>query len=186
MARPSVITRRQDRSAAHVQSRALEKGTEREADRKCVDKISFLHDLFIVLMRILLLHCRKSHIFDGKTVTKETAALQLCDIVDPMLKEMIEDTNDLRETCHVRLFSPPPFTPSLPTHLLIHVNTIGTRRMVHYACLRAHQNCPAAQILLSARRPASDRRGVCGTPGGAGGFYEGDKLVEAQVEGGKT
>jgi hypothetical protein len=135
MARPSVITRRQDRSAAHVQSRALEKGTEREADRKCVDKISFLHDLFIVLMRILLLHCRKSHIFDGKTVTKETAAFQLCDIVDPMLKEMIEDTNDLRETCHVRLFSPAPSLHTLSSHSLTHTRehnrnaTDGTPRM---------------------------------------------------------
>jgi hypothetical protein len=45
---------------------------------------------------------RNSHIFDGKTVSKETAAFQLCDIVDPMLKEMIEDPDALRETCDVR------------------------------------------------------------------------------------
>lgn len=44
---------------------------------------------------------RTSHIFDGRTLTKETAAFQLCDIEDPMLKEMIQDTNDLRETCDV-------------------------------------------------------------------------------------
>lgn len=44
----------------------------------------------------------RSHIFDGVTVTKETAAFQLCDIHDPMLKEMIEDEGDLRETCNVR------------------------------------------------------------------------------------
>lgn len=44
---------------------------------------------------------RNSHIFDGKTVSKETAAFQLCDIVDPMLKEMIEDPDALRETCDV-------------------------------------------------------------------------------------
>ncbi|KAF9468929.1 RNA polymerase III transcription factor IIIC subunit-domain-containing protein [Collybia nuda] len=78
IARPSVITRRQDRSAANVQIRAMEEGTEKEADR------------------------RRSHIFDGQTVTKETAAFQLCDITDPMLKAMIEDTDDLREECNER------------------------------------------------------------------------------------
>lgn len=46
----------------------------------------------------------RSHIFDGVTVTKETAAFQLCDITDPMLKEMIEDEEDLRDACHVGLF----------------------------------------------------------------------------------
>ncbi|OBZ71904.1 Transcription factor tau subunit sfc1 [Grifola frondosa] len=39
---------------------------------------------------------------DGVTVTKDTAAFQLCDITDPMLKEMIEDEEDLRETCNER------------------------------------------------------------------------------------
>ena len=43
----------------------------------------------------------KSHIFDGVTLTKETAAFQLCDIHDPMLKDMIESEEDLRETCDV-------------------------------------------------------------------------------------
>ncbi|KAG1715941.1 hypothetical protein ID866_1230 [Astraeus odoratus] len=42
---------------------------------------------------------RRSHIFDGITITKETAAFQLCDIEDPMLKEMIEKEEDLREAC---------------------------------------------------------------------------------------
>lgn len=46
---------------------------------------------------------RKSHIFDGVTGTSETAAFQLCDIVDPMLKGMIEDESDLRDTCNVGL-----------------------------------------------------------------------------------
>ncbi|GBE79154.1 hypothetical protein SCP_0203510 [Sparassis crispa] len=45
---------------------------------------------------------RRSHIFDGLTVTKETAAFQLCDIYDPMLKEMIEDEDDVREVCNER------------------------------------------------------------------------------------
>ncbi|KAG5643766.1 hypothetical protein DXG03_009645 [Asterophora parasitica] len=71
IARPSVITRRQDRSAANTQIRAMEEGTEKEADRK-------------------------------RSITKETAAFQLCDIADPMLKEMIDDPDDLREECHER------------------------------------------------------------------------------------
>jgi len=45
---------------------------------------------------------KRSHIFDGVTVTKETAAFQLCDIEDEMLKEMIEDEEDLREECNER------------------------------------------------------------------------------------
>ena len=44
---------------------------------------------------------RTSHVFDGQTLTKETAAFQLCDITDPMLKEMIESVDDLRDTCDV-------------------------------------------------------------------------------------
>lgn len=36
IARPSVITRRQDRSAANFQIRAMEQGTEKEADRRFV------------------------------------------------------------------------------------------------------------------------------------------------------
>ncbi|KAK0242443.1 RNA polymerase III transcription factor IIIC subunit-domain-containing protein [Armillaria nabsnona] len=75
IARPSVATRRQDRSATNA---FLEHGVDKDLER------------------------RTSHIFDGRTLTKETAAFQLCDIEDPMLKEMIQDTNDLRETCDER------------------------------------------------------------------------------------
>lgn len=46
---------------------------------------------------------RNSHIFDGQTLTKETAAFQLCDITDPMLKDMIEDLDGLRDACDVRI-----------------------------------------------------------------------------------
>lgn len=45
---------------------------------------------------------RRSHIFDGKTIAKETAAFQLCDIEDPMLQAMIEDPEDLRDVCDDR------------------------------------------------------------------------------------
>ncbi|KAK7696618.1 hypothetical protein QCA50_001276 [Cerrena zonata] len=45
---------------------------------------------------------KRSHIFDGYNVTKETAAFQLCDIEDEMLKDLIEDEDELRETCHER------------------------------------------------------------------------------------
>ena len=43
-----------------------------------------------------------SHIFDGIHQTRDTAAYQLCDIVDPMLKAMIEDESGVRDECNVR------------------------------------------------------------------------------------
>ncbi|EJD01218.1 uncharacterized protein FOMMEDRAFT_158350 [Fomitiporia mediterranea MF3/22] len=43
-----------------------------------------------------------SHIFDGIHLTKETAAFQLCDIVDPMIKEMVEDEEGVRDECNER------------------------------------------------------------------------------------
>ncbi|KAG2152028.1 RNA polymerase III transcription factor IIIC subunit-domain-containing protein [Suillus cothurnatus] len=79
VARPSVVARRQEgRSAATYINRSIEQEESFEADR------------------------RKSHIFDGQNLTKETAAFQLCDIHDPMLKEMIEDDENLREVCDER------------------------------------------------------------------------------------
>uniref|UniRef100_A0A0W0FC86 Rna polymerase iii transcription factor n=1 Tax=Moniliophthora roreri TaxID=221103 RepID=A0A0W0FC86_MONRR len=70
ISRPSILTRRQERAAA-TGPLDLTDSEER----------------------------RMSHIFDGQTLTKETAAFQLCDITDPMLKEMIESGDDLRDTC---------------------------------------------------------------------------------------
>ncbi|KIY72961.1 hypothetical protein CYLTODRAFT_366742 [Cylindrobasidium torrendii FP15055 ss-10] len=71
ISRPSVTTRRQDRTAYNV---LLDPSNER----------------------------RMSHVFDGQTLSKETAAFQLVDIHDPMLKTMIEDPAALRETCDER------------------------------------------------------------------------------------
>ncbi|KAF7331916.1 hypothetical protein MKEN_00071900 [Mycena kentingensis (nom. inval.)] len=78
--KPSVASRRQERTVANMDNwaAAIEDGSERDLER------------------------RKSHMFDGKTLTKETAAFQMCDIVDPMLKEMIEQDDDLREACDER------------------------------------------------------------------------------------
>ena len=45
---------------------------------------------------------RTSHTFDGVNLTKETAAFQLCDITDPMLKEMIDDPDNVRDVCDER------------------------------------------------------------------------------------
>jgi len=45
---------------------------------------------------------RRSHIFDGVTLSSETAAFQLCDITDPMLKRMIDEEEDVRESCNER------------------------------------------------------------------------------------
>jgi len=41
-----------------------------------------------------------SHVFDGVHLTTETAAFQLCDIHDRMLKDMIESEDEFRETCN--------------------------------------------------------------------------------------
>ncbi|KAJ7431284.1 RNA polymerase III transcription factor IIIC subunit-domain-containing protein [Mycena galericulata] len=78
--KPSVTTRRQERNLANMDNWAvsIEEGSERDIER------------------------RKSHLFDGKTMTKETASFQLCDIIDPMLKEMIDDEQELREECDER------------------------------------------------------------------------------------
>ncbi|KAI0951979.1 hypothetical protein AcV7_007922 [Taiwanofungus camphoratus] len=76
MVRPSVLSKRQE-------------GRNDTAQNRTVDAASREED-------------KRSHIFDGVAVTKETAAFQLCDIHDPMLKEMIEDEGDLRETCDER------------------------------------------------------------------------------------
>ncbi|KAF7985190.1 hypothetical protein HWV62_7796 [Athelia sp. TMB] len=45
---------------------------------------------------------KTAHIFDGVRVTQETAAFQLCDIHDPMLMEMINSEDDVRESCDER------------------------------------------------------------------------------------
>lgn len=45
----------------------------------------------------------RTHIFDGVTVTTETAAFQLCDIEDALLKDMIEDEEAVRDTCNVHI-----------------------------------------------------------------------------------
>ncbi|KAG6886925.1 hypothetical protein C0992_001609 [Termitomyces sp. T32_za158] len=88
-----------------------------EEGRNLIDKaiLKKLEDLFVqrpVWTRMSLLNqlspnetreiLKKSHIFDGHSITKETAAFQLCDITDPMLKEMINDPDDLREECNER------------------------------------------------------------------------------------
>jgi len=78
IARPSVTTRRQERTSVTARTRALEYGIDGEQERS------------------------RSHIFDGKDLTKETAAFQLCDIEDPMLMEMINDPNNMQEECNER------------------------------------------------------------------------------------
>ncbi|KAG9317214.1 RNA polymerase III transcription factor IIIC subunit-domain-containing protein [Chiua virens] len=79
MSRVSIVSRRQEgRVSATYISRSTEQEEAMDAER------------------------RKSHIFDGITLTKETAAFQLCDIHDLMLKDMIENEEDLRETCDER------------------------------------------------------------------------------------
>lgn len=61
---------------------------------------------------------RFSHIFDGVRLNTETAAFQLCDIHDEMLKQMIEGTNeeDIREECDV---SEPRLSRFIPRFIFI-------------------------------------------------------------------
>lgn len=52
-------------------------------------------------MIAFLTMCRRSHIFDGKTQSTEIASFQLCDIQDPILVNLIESEEELRERCDV-------------------------------------------------------------------------------------
>ena len=93
IARPSITARRQDRTTMTDPSRTLEKDVDRR--RACENDVCHSYSNQRT--------CRNSHIFDGQTLTKETAAFQLCDITDPMLKNMIENLDGLRDVCDVRL-----------------------------------------------------------------------------------
>ncbi|EIN10874.1 hypothetical protein PUNSTDRAFT_119730 [Punctularia strigosozonata HHB-11173 SS5] len=68
--RPSIVSRRQQRTTTE------ETGSGMPVDRDAN---------------------RRSHIFDGVTLTQETAAFQLCDVEDDMLKELIESQDELRD-----------------------------------------------------------------------------------------
>ncbi|KAG7097162.1 hypothetical protein E1B28_004539 [Marasmius oreades] len=90
ISRPSVMTRRQERAAGNTLD-LTDSDERREVTIFGGFSLSFTLHVY-----------RLSHMFDGQTLTKETAAFQLCDITNPMLKEMIESTEDLRETCDER------------------------------------------------------------------------------------
>lgn len=51
---------------------------------------------------------KKSHLFDGVTVSKDGKIWQVCDISEPFLKGLLSTTN-LRKECHVRIVIPLPF-----------------------------------------------------------------------------
>lgn len=48
---------------------------------------------------------RLSHLFDGKTAALDGKVWQVCDVVDPLLKSLL-DTDNLRDECHVGPFHP--------------------------------------------------------------------------------
>jgi hypothetical protein len=58
---------------------------------------------YLLAKGINTVYSRFSHIFDGVRLNTETAAFQLCDIHDEMLKQLIESANeeDLRDECDV-------------------------------------------------------------------------------------
>ncbi|GJE84727.1 RNA polymerase III transcription factor IIIC subunit-domain-containing protein [Phanerochaete sordida] len=45
---------------------------------------------------------KRSHIFDGQSTHGETAAFQFCDLHDELLRELVENEDDLREVCDER------------------------------------------------------------------------------------
>lgn len=75
-----------------------------------------------------------SHIFDGKHQTKDTAAYQLCDIVDPMLKAMIEDESSVRDECNVCIYYSSRLLPSFTNN--IKRNAMGGTRRTQLSILR--------------------------------------------------
>ena len=88
-----MVARRQDRSSTSNQAHNIVEHGDQDVDRRYVSWSS---------TRPYSSLTRESHIFNGRTITKETAAFQLCDIHDPMLKVMIENSEYLRDVCHVR------------------------------------------------------------------------------------
>ena len=98
-----------------------------------------------------------SHIFDGVHLNTETAAFQLCDIIDPMLKEMIKDEDAVRDECNVSLEI---FFSLFFLTLIYDSLYIGTRWLVYYPRPGAHKRCPSIQILFDARRSHSNAGGM--------------------------
>jgi general transcription factor 3C polypeptide 5 (transcription factor C subunit 1) len=43
----------------------------------------------------------RSHIFDGKDILESTSLFQMCDLLDPILKELVDTKEFLRDECHV-------------------------------------------------------------------------------------
>jgi len=100
---------------------------------------------------------RFSHIFDGARLNTETAAFQLCDIHDEMLKQMIESANeeDLRDECDV-------CEPVLLFSCFCALNPFdqGHGRVVHLPGDRKDQGRPSSQVLPASSRAHRDGRGV--------------------------
>jgi general transcription factor 3C polypeptide 5 (transcription factor C subunit 1) len=94
--RASVVSRRQEsRTAVASMNRS---STEQARDDRRSRPVVFTYPCFSEFWN------NRSHIFDGVTLTSETAAFQLCDITDPMLKQMIEEEEDVRDSCSVGIF----------------------------------------------------------------------------------
>src|SRR6266404_5212319 len=125
--RASVVSRRQEsRTAVASMNRSL---TDQTRDDRRLHPVGFYRSFFIMLNEF----CNnRSHIFDGVTLTSETAAFQLCDITDPMLKQMIDEEEDVRDSCDVGTFC---------LILSLGFNCFpGTGRMVYQPCPRTNQD----------------------------------------------
>ena len=94
--RASVVSRRQEsRTAVASMNRSSTEQARDDRRLYTVVRIYFFLSEF---------WNNRSHIFDGITLTSETAAFQLCDITDPMLKRMIEEEEEVRDSCNVGEF----------------------------------------------------------------------------------
>ena len=137
--RPSVVTRRQDQRGGERQSAAPPSSSRTNGDGASSSSDE-----------------PPSHIFDGIHLTKETAAYQLCDITDPMLKVMIGSEEGVRDECNVRL----RIRLGIKTFSLTRPFLIGTRWMVQNRSSRTNQDYPSTQVLLYTRGSRPKRRGV--------------------------
>lgn len=81
-------------------------GGQVESERCVVDAMPQYHS--IAHPSILMRNCNSdlnSHIFDGENVHGNIGNYQLCDLTDPLLKNLIQDEEFVREECDVSCFS---------------------------------------------------------------------------------
>lgn len=72
---------------------------------------------------------KQSHVFDGTKVTADGKIWQMCDITDPLLRQILDDPSALRQTCEVSYASP------CIIRVFIDSPAVKIRRLVPERCL---------------------------------------------------